>query len=420
MQLYNIIINIINLFVSIYKHFDKKLLLRESKWQKLLGNIKPKTENEIRYWFHSASMGEFEQAKPIIESLKAKNHNVKIICSFFSPSGYENQKKYKYADYMLYFPIDTKKNIHAFIDRIQPDKVVFVRYEIWPNCLSYLKTLTIPVYLICASVPTVLKNHHQHFLRQFYLNSYKMFNQIYSISHEEFITFNELGVKINIKSSNDTRFDRIIQKVKEFKANPYFDNDLLAEKNVIVAGSSWEPDEDILINAYNKLKDDNCNLLLVLVPHEPTEKHIKRMLSLQNEFVLLSEIDNIKIDIKDVLKDKKIIIVDSIGKLLKLYANADIAYIGGAFGVGVHSVTEPAGYGVPLICGKGFANSPDAVNLNKLGALSAVANEHELYSELKLIIENNNKKTLMGNTALNYIMQGQGASEIVLKEIFNI
>lgn len=421
MIIYNLVLNSVNFILKFAKHFNKKINLRENKWLPLLSEIPAKKAGEIRYWFHSASMGEFEQAKPIIEAIKSKNNNIKIICSFFSPSGYENQKKYKYADFMLYFPIDTKKNDLLFIEKVNPNIVVFVRYEIWANCLHLLKCKSIPTYLICASLPIILKKNPQHFLKSYYLNCYSLFDMIYTISNEEFDLFTKIGVTQNIKSSNDTRFDRIIQKVNEFKSTPFFDKSVFIGKTVIIAGSSWEPDEDILLKAYNVLKN-KYSIILILVPHEPTQKHIGRLIDTGNEFVLLSQIELLKdsSEVKELVDGNKIILVDSIGKLLKLYANANIAYIGGAFGAGVHSVTEPAGYGLPLICGSGYNNSPDAENLVKINALQSVASADELICILDNLLNNNELLATIGEKSYQYIQEGKGASLEVLKDIFDM
>ncbi len=361
--------------------------------------------------FHSASMGEFEQAKPVIELINSeKKYN--IVCSFYSPSGFDNQKNYKYADYTCYMPFDTKKNAREFIEAINPDVAVFIRYDLWLNHVTELKKRNIPLLLICATKPTTNR------LKSYYKSIYNKVDKIMTMSTEDTEYFKKLDVSREVITGADTRFDRIIKVVSEAKENTLIPQSVFENDIVLVAGSSWEPDERIIISAVAKINQDKNlkNIRIVFVPHEPTEEHITTLENQIENTIRFSEIEN-ETDIKKV-HDKmasKHLIIDSIGKLLKLYANANIAYIGGAFGAGVHSVTEPAGYGIPVIVGRGYKNSPDARKLVDLEVLKSVSNADELYLYLKKLITDDDFYQSISKQSKEYIFSSKGSSEVAAK-----
>jgi 3-deoxy-D-manno-octulosonic-acid transferase len=417
--------------MTIVKPFTKKLKEREGMWEDLLDSLdKIPNNNEKRIWFHAASMGEFEQAKPIIELIKKSNPEIVIIVSFYSPSGYNNQKDYQYADAVLYMPFDTRMNASYFIKRINPDFAVFVRYEIWRNHLELLQKKKIPTYLICATKPNNPILYKNFLLRAFTKSNYNFYDKIYTISKEHSNFFKELNVQSNIQTLSDTRFDRIIENVEKAKNNKVLKDELFNDKDfILVAGSTWEPDETLILETVKILENENFiektdyhSIRLILVPHEPTKKHIKNLKKLLPDALLLSEIEQYfnsnpnENEIKNYLGGNHII-VDSIGKLLRLYANASAAYIGGAFGVGVHSVTEPAGYGIPLACGTRMTNSPDALNLMKIKGLEVVNNSEELANWLKRIISDKKEFTKISTINKQYLYDGLGSSKIISDEI---
>jgi len=425
-NVYNaLFIPLAHLIIFFLKMFNPKLKEREENcWQSIDSVRKLNLQRSDKtIWFHSASMGEFEQAKPIIEKIKAKNKNIKIVCSFFSPSGYKNQKNYEFADAVCYLPFDSKKNVKMFLDLVNPCLVVFVRYEIWRNYLEQIKKRQIKVMLIDATAPQSKSILNPFFIRGFTRTNYSFFDYIFTVGEKHTVFFKELGVKSNIKTLSDTRFDRIIEKVSQNQAKPLVPKSIFNEDElVLIAGSSWEEDEKLIFNALRNIElSYKEQLRLIIVPHEPTEEHIQRLQTLFSDTLLFSKLLEItkKYDISEVRKivGKNTIIVDSIGKLLGLYSIADFAYIGGGFGAGIHSVTEPAGYGIPLSCGPKYKVSHDAVNLVKLNTLKIIEGKTDFTKWLEELISDENKRDELGKIAKDHINNNAGASDEIVKNV---
>jgi 3-deoxy-D-manno-octulosonic-acid transferase len=437
--IYNLIfIPIARIIIFFLKFSNPKLKEREQNWKKSLESLKQLPGKDAdRLWFHAASMGEFEQAKPVIEKIKELKPDTIIIVSFFSPSGYNNQKNYKFADAVVYMPFDTRKNVLEFLELVNPSSAIFIRYEIWYNYLCKLKENKIPAFLICATEPRKSK-----FLKPFYKACFSFFYEIFTVDEKHTIYFKYLNITSEIHTSSDTRFDRIIQNVESAKENPIIPESYISkEEFVLVCGSTWQPDENIIISAIKNLEAEGFPIRLILVPHEPDEHNIGRLMKELPDSILLSEILTVEttgkydtngfpkqvfgkekqnqLKLNQVQHDKHII-VDSIGKLLRLYSHAGAAYIGGAFGVGVHSVTEPAGYGIPLASGPKMKNSPDAIRLNELGALRIINNQENMFLWLKELIQSKELSRNIGNMARNYVYGLRGASEIIAKRILNV
>ena len=365
-----------------------------------------------RIWFHAASMGEFEQAKPIIEQLKKEDPDTTIICSFYSPSGYKNQIDYKFADAIVYMPFDTPGNAKEFLRLVNPDFAVFVRYEAWHNHLKELNRRRIPVILISATYPSDSVLNRCFIAKSFHKMNYSLFSSIFTVGHKHSEYFESLGMGNQIITLSDTRFDRILEKVDSAINKPVIPRNFFADDDfVLVAGSTWEPDEDILIESLERFEKLNQKIRMIIVPHEPTEEHVSQLkIKLENS-VLLSDI-LANIDEPQKYKNKHII-VDSIGKLLSLYANANAAYVGGAFGVGVHSLTEPAGYGIPVACGPNCFNSPDTEELISSDALTIIEDTDTFTDWLSSIISNQELCEAIGERATEYIHSHAGSAKII-------
>ncbi len=402
-----------------------KLKERESKWKESFSDLEKLKKKGKRIWFHAASMGEFEQAKPIIEKIKKTDKNVQIIASFYSPSGYNTQKNYGFVDAAVYMPFDSRKNAKEFIEKIKPDIAIFIRYEIWRNHLEILKKNGIPRFLICATKPGKKITYSGELLRIITRSSYELFTKIFAVSKKHADFFESMDVRTDIVLSKDTRFDRIVEKVEESKINKILPEDSFADDDfVLVAGSVWESDETKIIKTVKRIeKEKEFYVRVIFVPHEPTPKHIKNLKEyLPNAFLLSQILEFTTNDDKDKnLKEflgRNQIIVDSVGKLLKLYSIADAAYIGGGFGAGVHSVAEPAGYGIPLASGPKINNSPDALNLENLDALSITRTEKDIYEWIVNLIKSKKAKEEIGKTARLYVFNSAGESDRIVAEIF--
>lgn len=377
-------------------------------------------------WIHSASMGEFEQIKPVIEELRKNRDYLYIVASFFSPSGYNNQKNYTFVDKVCYMPLDTIENAERFVEAINPDIAIFVRYEIWRNHLLALKKRDIPAVLVNATLPTNKFYRQCTFTRFFLRDNLNLFNLILTSGSRHTDYFVQLNLKCEVRTLTDTRFDRIVQKVKESTTDEVLDSRIFDEKEIIIiAGSIWEQDEKFLLPAIDKVRRDiDAHIKVVYVPHEPTESHIENLSALIPAHALSSRI-------RECLKDKgckwvhekllgKDIIVDEIGYLLGLYKYGHIAYIGGGFGEGIHSVAEPAGFGLPIISGPNLSKSTDAQLLNKTKALKIINNEKELADWLKFLILNNDFRKEYGRIAKEYVYNSAGSSKIVVDRIISI
>jgi 3-deoxy-D-manno-octulosonic-acid transferase len=325
-------------------------------------------------WVHAASMGEFEQAKPIIEYLRSIDLNTySIIVTFFSPSGYEHQKNYPFADICTYLPIDKHGSMKQFVQRVSPEVVVFIRYEIWPNLLTILSKFSIPYYFVNATFPN---SRFWNSIGASMLKSVLSTAEgIYCVNEKEFKKFNHFLGSTNVYVSNDTRIDRIVEKVK---SNKPFDLYQLPNKPVIVLGSSWEAETSILASiSLQLLEQFHC----IIVPHKP-EKHTISLL--QSQFVdsvLLSHLQ------KESIITSEIVIVDSVGKLLSLYSIATIAFVGGGFGRCVHSTVEALAYGIPVICGPNIAHSPDATTFTEIELVTIVQTPHDVEIILKKVLD---------------------------------
>ncbi len=365
-------------------------------------------------WFHSSSMGEFEQAKPIIEKIKT-DKNINVLATFFSPSGYENSKNYPYADIVSYMPFDTRSEAKRFIKTVQPDLAVMMRYDIWPNFIWQLKENNIPCLLVDA---TMRKNSSRKILfsKSFHKSLYKNITRILTVSKEDLINFKDFSIPDSkLRSVGDTRFDRVYQKSQAAKEKKLFKENFFSGKKVFVAGSSWESDEEVYLPAFLKLMQYEPELVLILVPHEPT---ISRLEKLENYFS--GKTSTIRFSYLNNYNNENVIIVDSIGILLTLYYYADVAYVGGSFKQGIHNVLEPAVYGIPVIFGPKIENSQEAQKLVKIGGAKLINNKNEIYRHLRLLFGNNELRKKIGKISLEYVIHHIGATDKIIKEIKSI
>lgn len=363
-------------------------------------------------WFHSSSMGEFEQAKPIIHMLKSRK-DVNILATFYSPSGYENSKNYPYADAVSYMPFDTYSLAKRFIKTVQPDLAIMMRYDIWPNFIWQMKENNIPCFLVDA---TMRKDSSRKILisKSFHKALYKDITRILTVSETDLENFKDFEISDSqIKSVGDTRFDRVFQKSLAAKGKKLFKGDLFIDKKILVAGSSWESDEEVYLPAVLKLMKYEKNIILFLVPHEPT---IQRLEKLENQF--FGKVSSIRFSYLNEYKNERIILIDSIGILLTLYYYASVAYVGGSFKQGIHNILEPAVYGIPVLFGPKIENSQEAKKLVELGGAKVIKNKVEAYRNLRLLFSNKEIREKMGSISLNYVTNNTGATEGILKEIF--
>lgn len=413
---YNVIVvPIFYLVFRIASLFNEKIKQgfedRATQFEDLKKNLEEIDTSKKMVWFHSASMGEFEQAKPIIEKLKSEN-DINIIVTFFSPSGYRNSLKYKHKDIISYIPFDSPWSVKKFINLVNPVVTVFMRYDFWPNLVWELKKRSIPTFIVDATMRLDSKRKLP-FSTSFHKSLFKNFNRILAVSEEDVSNFNFFGVtNAQVKAVGDTRFDRVYQKSEQAKELHILREGFFKGNKVIVLGSSWPSGEEVLLPAIRKLLAEDMSLRVVLVPHEPTISRLEKI-----EENLNGSIKHIRLSHRNNYTDEQIIIVDSIGVLVSLYYYADIAYIGGSFKQGIHNVLEAAVYGIPVFFGPKITNSQEALHLTDLTCGTVINTPDEVYDYLKDLLYNEKKRKALGKIAFDYVNQNIGATEEISKEI---
>ena len=362
---------------------------------------------EKRIWVHASSLGEFEQGRPVIELIKSNYPEYKILLTFFSPSGYEIRKNYKYADYIFYLPMDGPINSKRFTELAKPEKVIFIKYEYWHYYLSALHNRNIPTYL-CSSI----FRKDQLFFKWYggwYRNILSYFKLLFVQNELSKCLLADIGFT-NVKVTGDTRFDRVqaitsqSQKHEEVK---FFTGD----KKCIVIGSSWEPDEDLLAKYIN---ESILSVKYIIAPHEINSSHVERI-----EKQIIKKTIRYSNWIKKQTEDYDVLIIDNIGMLSSLYQYGNVAYIGGGFGKGIHNILEAAVWGSPVLFGPNYHKFQEALELIELGG-AFVIND---YSRLKTILDSLFTDTLMlnesGKIASDYISRNTGATEKIVSVIMN-
>lgn len=399
--IYSIGIYFYGIAISIASLFNSKArLLRNGQYQ-ALALLKEKIVPGSRYvWFHAASLGEFEQGRPVIEQLKKEKPATKILLTFFSPSGYEVRKDYAGADIVSYLPLDTPYAAGAFVKLVKPTKAIFIKYEFWPNYLMALQSAKVPVYSISAIFrPT------QIFFKWYggwYLNLLKSFRHIFVQDQSSLELLGQHGIS-KISVAGDTRFDRVYDLCQQAKELPLIES-FVQGKQVIVAGSTWPKDEEMLVRYLNLHPD----VKLILVPHEIHEAHILEISKLlDGRFVRYSEVAEAN------LAEASCLVVDTIGILSSIYRYANVAYIGGGFGVGIHNTLEAAVWSVPVVFGPNYHRFREARKLIAVGGAFSISNYTLLETQLNKLL----KDTSAGKMAGEYVKGNTGATRLILKKI---
>lgn len=387
---------------------------RKRIFEELILETRELDRSKKTIWFHSSSLGEFEQAKPIIEKLY-NNKNVNIIISFFSPSGYDNSRKYPYADIIIYIPFDTKVKAEKFINIVQPDLAILMRYDIWPNMIWQMKQYNIPIFLVDA---TMKKSSLRAVpgIRSFHKTLFQNISKILTVSKADAEAFKIFNCKEEkIKVVGDTRFDRVYQKSLEARDKLLIQPSVLVDKKVLVAGSTWEQDEEAILPAFIKLAKYDKDVLLIIAPHEPNLLHLEKI---ENEFAGI--LKTIRFSHLNNYSGEQVIIVDSIGILLTLYTYADIAFVGGSFKQGIHNVLEAAVYGIPVMFGPKIENSQEAQQLREEGGGLVVRGKKEAYRRMRTLFSNQHVCEYRGKISMELVLKNVGATEKIIKEIENV
>ncbi len=364
-------------------------------------------------WFHAASVGEFEQARPLIERLRRERPEQQIVVTFFSPSGYEARKSYPHADGIYYLPFATTRNAKRFLEALQPKMAIFVKYEFWPAYLRELNKRNIPTYSICS----IFRPKQLFFLPwgKLHLRLLKCFTHLYVQDQASRVLLAKHGVA-NVSVAGDTRFDRMMElrsaATKDLTLVSHFAQ---GAQRVIVAGSTWPKDETLLA----QFMQTDPSSKLILVPHEIDPKHMHFIFRLfQGRMVRYSAVSAMTDEIsrRNILQQATILLVDTIGLLSSIYRFGQVAYIGGGFGVGIHNTIEAAAYGMPVVFGPNYSHFREAQGLIDASAARSIKNYSELEAALTTALE---QHELLGAKAAEYVQSELGATEKIYNDIFN-
>ncbi|TPG35511.1 3-deoxy-D-manno-octulosonic acid transferase [Flavobacterium pectinovorum] len=403
--LYNLVVSIAGFFLKIVALFSPKIKLfvngRKNVFSTLEDKIKP-TDKTI--WFHSASLGEYEQGLPVIEKIKEKHSNHKIIVTFFSPSGYEVRKNNTVADVTIYLPLDTKSNAKKFLKLAHPELAFFIKYEFWLNYLKELENSKTPTYLISG----IFRDSQMFFkwYGGFYRNALKAFTYFFVQNEDSKEKIEAIGFH-NVIVSGDTRFDRVnailerdntLDFIKNFKNNT----------STIVIGSSWPKDEALLAEYINEAPP---TVKFIIAPHNIKADQILNLkLQIKKPTVLFSEKEGLD------LSNYQVFIIDTVGLLTKIYSYGTLAYVGGGFGnPGIHNILEPATFGIPIVIGPNFSNFAEAVQLVNLGGCIVISNTNELKQNLDRLLQDESFFKEKSQICKSYIQDYKGATNSIME-----
>ncbi len=359
-------------------------------------------------WVHCASLGEFEQGRPVIEAIKKQHPGYQIFLTFFSPSGYEIRKNYELADYIVFLPADTRKNAEMLIELVRPEKVFFVKYEFWYNYINELKKQNIPLYLISG----IFRDDQLFFKNSPWGKWYR--EMLFGFSH--FFVQDKKSVELlgtigieNVTRAGDTRFDRVAEIARNGKSIPVVEK-FKGDSILVVAGSTWKPDEELLVQYIH----NHPEVKFVIAPHETKKGNIDRLINLlKNPVICYTEATEVSV------VNKQVMIVDTIGVLSSIYKYADLSYIGGGFGVGIHNTLEAAIFGMPIVFGPNFQKFNEANVLVKLGVAFPVADFSSLEAILDSLLNDAEKRILISQICRSFTNENIGATQLILDKVFN-
>ena len=413
--LYQLAMNAFSGIMRLAALFSPKVKLgvtgREGLLEKLEKTIPALINGRPVAWFHAASLGEFEQGRPVMESFKKDYPDYFILLTFFSPSGYEVRKNYGGADYICYLPVDTENNARRFVALFQPKITFFIKYEFWFNYLSELKKSG--SYILSFS--TIFRSNQLFFKSYggFYRKMLAYFDHLFVQNDLSLQLMHNIGIN-QCSLAGDTRFDRvyaIAQGIRNLPEIAAFKNDRLC----MVAGSVWEADMQVLIPALNKLDKP---LKVILAPHEINTSHMESWRKQLNGRTMLYSEYKKAIDSNSEVSPFDYLIIDNIGMLSSLYSYGDIGYIGGSFGSGLHNILEAATFGMPILFGdKKYQKFQEANDLIDEGSAKAIANTDEAKRYLTEWISDNQLRNKLDVISKNYVISRIGATEIVMKKV---
>lgn len=409
--MYDIAIAFYAFIVRMASLFNKKAQKMLAGQKKTFPVLAENIDLQARYiWFHAASLGEFEQGRPLIEKIREEKPEYKILLTFFSPSGYEVRKDYAGADVICYLPFDYRSNAQKFLDLAKPEIAIFIKYEFWMNYLNHLKKRNIPTYIISA-----VFRPDQIFFRWYgckYRNVLNNYNWFFVQDGNSATLLKQFNYN-NITISGDTRFDRVYKIFKQGKNLPLiekFVNKTEEKHLVLIAGSTWDKDEEILIPFFNQ----HPEIKLIIAPHEINENHLAQLKNrIKRPCTLYSEADEKEIEKTDCL------IIDCLGLLSSAYKYGEIAYIGGGFGGGIHNVLEAAVYGIPVLFGPNYGKFREAKELIASKGAFSVSSENDFSAQMNNLLIYTELIRDAGKKASNYVINNLDATQEIYEKVFS-
>ncbi len=403
---YNIGIQLMTLGIRIAALFSHKARLwcrgRKGIFRDMASRIDP---NAPTAWFHAASLGEFEQGRPVIDAFRQQHPEYKILITFFSPSGYEVRKNFAGADYIFYLPADTPRNARRFMKIVQPRVAVFIKYEFWANYLRLLRKSNARVFIISA----VFFKESIFFKPWggFYRRLLGCFDRIFVQDKKSVELLEKIGIH-TAAAAGDTRFDRVYSIASQAREIPEIAVFATSCKKVLVAGSTWSPDEELLLELVRK----HADMKFIIAPHEIEPERIDRFIAAARRPALRYT----QLTPASDLAGAEILVIDTIGILSSVYRYGHLAYIGGGFGVGIHNILEAATYGLPLVFGPNYEKFKEARNLVALGGAVSINGGEQLEAWLRLL-DNSVEYDSAAATCRDYVKNNRGATEIIMHSV---
>ena len=357
-------------------------------------------------WIHASSLGEFEQGRPVIEAIHEQYPQYRVLLTFFSPSGYEIRKDFAAADWVFYLPADTPRNVRRFLDIVRPAMAIFVKYDYWLNYLGELRRRKIRSYIFSS-----LFRRNSIFFKPYggmFRRALETFETIFVQNEESKQLLSEIGFE-NVIVAGDTRFDRAAALPAQASRYPLIEH-FKGEGRLFIVGSSWRPDEDLLVPFVNAHPD----VKFVIAPHEMEQPRIERLETECTGGVVRYSDCHTESDVEGA----RVLIIDVIGILNQLYQYADWVYIGGGFGVCIHNTQEPATYGVPIAFGPKYHKFKEACDMIKLGACASVTTTEELEEWFAPLKADEKRRAHFARIAADYIAANKGATELIVRTIF--
>ncbi len=405
--IYNLGISAYKLAVRLAAMRNKKARLMLDGHSRTLPTLREKLPaGESSIWIHASSLGEFEQGRPLIEKIKARNPKARIVLSFFSPSGYEVRKSYPLADAVCYLPFDQPEAVSSFLDAVRPSMAIFVKYEFWGNYLHELHRRQVPTYLISA-----IFRPQQVFFKPWggmFRDMLHCFTTIFVQNEESRLLLKQIGVR-NVEVSGDTRFDRVVDIRNAAKKFDVIGQMTAGQPFTLVMGSSWQPDEDIVIPYFNS----HPEMKLIIAPHEFDTERLEALKSrITRPVELYSKATPQSAAGLDCL------IIDCFGILSSLYAYGQMAYVGGGFGAGIHNVNEAAVYGIPVVFGPKYGKFREAADLIACGGGFSISDAKGFAAVMDRMIGCREELSHSGTIAGNYIKSHTGATDFIYSTVF--